>query len=417
MRCIKITSVFIGIVLASVVWAAFAPSDWQFRKPISVSGSGYLRLNLDAEAFAGLQPDLRDLRVVDGTGTETPFKIVVERTGSDVRTRRLTLFNNAYTPGQFQSFIVRIDTPPGQLHNWLRLVTPEQEFQKQVEIAGSDDQQSWQVLKSDGYIFGHIEPRRGFAAKETSLTYPASTFRYLRVRIFSDAPFPVTGVEVTEQVSASVKEVTFSPALSSVEDREHQTTEVTLDFGQTGLPTRELTLATGAVNFNRPAELYVSNDNQSWRPLGSGYLFRVAQPKFSGQNLTINYPETAARYLRISVYNGDDQPISFTGATARGTLRSVVFNANPGASYFLYYGNAGARYPDYDIERLLPYLEVPAQPGATLGAQQVNPVYVAPAPPVVPFTERLPWLLPSILVVVALGLLALMFQFVKRVKP
>ena len=405
------------MVFATVVWAAFVPSAWQYRKPITVQQAGYVRLNLDAEAFAGLQPDLRDLRVVDGTGTEVPFKIVVERTGSDVRTRRLTLFNNAYTPGQYQSFVVRVETPPGQTHNWLRIVTPEQEFQKQVEIAGSDDQQSWQVLRSDGYIFGHVEPRRNFSAKETSLTYPASTFRYLRVRIISDTPFPVSGVEVTEQISASVKEVAFSPALSSVEDREHQTTEVTLDFGQAGLPTRELTLQTAAVNFNRPVELYGSNDSQTWKYLGSGYLSSIVQSKFTGRHLTISYPETAARYLRLSVYNGDDQPISFTGATARGTLRSVVFNALPGAVYLLYYGNANARYPAYDLERLFPYLAIPPQAGATLGPQQANPAYVAPAPPVVPFSERYPWVLPGVMLVVALALVGLIYRFVRQVKP
>lgn len=412
----RLAIIVAGLLVAQVVSAAFTPSQWQYRKQINVQQTGYVRLNLDAEAFAGLQPDLRDLRVVDGTGAEVPFKLVVEREAGQTRPRRVSLFNNAYTQGQYQSFVVNLGGS-GQTHNWIRILTSERNFQKQVEIAGSDDQQNWQVLKSDGYIFGHTEPRRGFVAQETTLTYPTATFRYLRVKIFSATPFPVSGVEVTEQVASFAKEVTFRPAVSQTEDAATQSSVLTLDFGQGGLPTRELTLQTAATNFDRPAELWSSTDGQRWRRIGSGYLFRVAQPKFSGSNLTLTYPETAARYLRLDIYNGDDRPLGFTGATARGTLRSVVFNAQRGGQYFLSYGNVNARYPEYDLERLFPYLEVPAIAGATLGPKHLNPAFVAPLPPVVPFTERYPWLLPMLLVVVALGLLGLIARFVRQVKP
>ncbi len=412
----------IGVGNAAVTWAAFTPSVWQYRKPITVQQTGYVRLNLDAEAFAGLLPDLRDLRVIDGTGVEVPFKLVVEREAGQVLPRRVAVYNNAYTPGQFQSFVVDLgaSVPP---HNWLRILTPERNFQKLVEIAGSDDGVNWQILRSEGYIFGHAEPRRNFAAQETTLTYPRATFRYLRVKIISETPFAVSGAEVTERVAPSAKEITFTPAFSQAEDAAAQSSLLTLDFGQAGLPTNAVKLVTDTtVNFSRPAEIYASDDGTNWRPIGSGNLFRIIQPKFTGANFRLSYPETAARYLRIAVYNGDDQPIPFIAAVASGTLRSVVFNAQAGASYFLYYGIPSAayaevRYPIYDLERLFPYLEVPGAAGATLGSQQPNPAYAPPAPPIVPFSERFPWLLPSVLVVVALGLLALMFQFIRRIKP
>ncbi|MDO8559724.1 MAG: DUF3999 family protein [bacterium] len=396
--------------------AAFTPSAWQYRKAITVQQSGYVRLNLDAEAFAGLQTDLRDLRVADSTGLETPYKVVVERQAGEVRRRQLAVYDNAYTPGQFQSLVVDLGESGGA-HNWLSILTPEREFQKQVEISGSHDRMFWQVLKSDGYIFAHAEPRRNFFAKETSLTYPQATFRYLKLKVFSDTPFAINGVEVTERVSESAKDVAFTPTLLQVEDGATQSSLLTLDFGQGGLPIQEVTLRTAATNFNRPVELFASNDATAWRRVGSDYVFRVATEKFRGEHLTLRYPELAARYLRVAVFNGDDQPLQFSGATAKGILRSVVFSAIPGQQYFLYYGNPQAQRPAYDLERLFPYLEVPAAPGATLSPQQANPTYVAPAAPVIPFTERYPWLLPSVLVVVALGLLALMFRFVKRVKP
>jgi len=421
MRIIRTFFIITGLAFAAIVWAAFSPSQWQYRKAIVLQGTGYIRLNLDAEAFAGLQPDLRDLRVADSTGLETPYQVVVERQAREERHRQLAVFDNAYTPGQFQSLVVDLGENGGA-HNWLSILTPEREFQKQVEISGSHDRMSWQVLKSDGYIFAHAEPRRNFFAKETALTYPQATFRYLKLKVFSDAPFTVNGVEVTERVAESAKEVTFTPEFSQTEDATAQTSILALDFGQSGLPTHAVKLVSDTtVNFDRLAEIFASDDGASWRALGSAYLFRITQPKFTGANFTLRYPETASRYLRIVILNGDDQPISFIAAVATGTLRSVVFNASPDQPYFLYYGIppaylAQVRYPNYDLERIFPYLEVSQIPGATLGPQQTNPAYVAPALPVVPFTERYPWLLPGVLVIVALALLGFILRFVKQVK-
>lgn len=405
-----------SVFAASAALAAFTPSAWQYRKPISVQQTGYVRLNLDAEAFAGLQPDLRDLRVVDGSGQEVPFKLVVEREDAAERRRPVSVLNNSYTPGQYQSFMVDLGVSP-QTHNWLHIITPEENFQKLVEISGSADAQAWQVLRSEGYIFGHTEPRRGFATQQTTLTYPTATFRYVLVKIFSDTPFGVTGAEVTERVAASAKEIVFSPVFTQTEDVAEQTSVVTLDFGQGGLPTNAVQLVTDTtMNFDRPAEIFSSDDGRTWRKIGSAYLFRITQPRFTGGNFTLRYGETAARYLRIFIYNGDDQPITFFAAVASGILRSVVFNANADQSYFLYYSNPSARYPAYDLERIFPYLEVPQIPGATLAVQEQNPAYMPPAPPVVPFTERYPWLLPSVLVVIALVLLGFILRFVKQVK-
>lgn len=416
MRHLRIIAVItIALTAATAARAAFSPSQWQFRKAIVLQDTGYIRLNLDAESFAGLQPDLRDLRVVDSGGQEVPFKLVVERQAGDTQERRVAVLNNAYTPDAYQSFMVDVGVT-GTSHNWLRILTNEKNFQHRVEIAGSNNAVDWQVLKSDGYIFGHTEPLRSFAVQETSLTYPDATFRYLQVKIFSDLPFTVNGVALAERIAPSAKEVVFTPAFSQTEDAEAQVSVLTLDFGQGGLPTHELTLQTTALNFDRPAELFSSDDGNRWQRLGSGYFFTIATSKFSGRNLTLNYPETAARYLRISVINGDDQPLAFTGATARGILRSVVFNANLNQQYYLYYGNSTANYPVYDIERIFPYLEVSQIPGATLGPQQINPAYVIPAPPVVPFTERYPWLLPGVLMAIAFVLLGFILYFVKQVK-
>ena len=103
-----------------------------------------------------------------------------------------------------------------------------------------------------------------------------------------------------------------------------------------------------------------------------------------------------------------------------GHLRRIIFAASAGRSHDLFYGNSQARTPSYDLARVFPYLITEGLPTAQLGEQTLNPLFALPLAPSEPLTERLPWLLPS---VVALGsllmglLLANLFRQIKKVLP
>jgi hypothetical protein len=101
-------------------------------------------------------------------------------------------------------------------------------------------------------------------------------------------------------------------------------------------------------------------------------------------------------------------------------LRRIIFAASAGRSHDLFYGNSLARTPSYDLARVFPYLITEGLPTAQLGEQTLNPLFALPLAPSELLTERLPWLLPS---VVALGsllmglLLANLFRQIKKVLP
>ena len=86
----------------------------------------------------------------------------------------------------------------------------------------------------------------------------------------------------------------------------------------------------------------------------------------------------------------------------------------------LYYGNEEARAPSYELERVFPYLVTENLPEAQLGVHSSNPLFMEPAPPTVPFTERYPWLLPTVVAMAALliGLfLASLLRQIRKVLP
>ena len=89
-----------------------------------------------------------------------------------------------------------------------------------------------------------------------------------------------------------------------------------------------------------------SHDNQLWTLLRQSdnlYVFNTS--KFVGRQLSISYPESRFRYFRLAVFNEDDPPLPVTGAQASGFLRKLIFFADPGDSYRLYYGSSKAEPP------------------------------------------------------------------------
>ncbi|MFC1918379.1 hypothetical protein ACFLWW_00170 [Chloroflexota bacterium] len=91
----------------------------------------------------------------------------------------------------------------------------------------------------------------------------------------------------------------------------------------------------------------------------------------------------------------------------------LVFSADPGYSYHLYYGNMEARRPSYDIERMFPYLETEELPTARLEPQTKNSDFVEKKPPV---SERFSWLLPAAITIATILVAFLLLGIIRQAR-
>lgn len=86
---------------------------------------------------------------------------------------------------------------------------------------------------------------------------------------------------------------------------------VTADFGGKVMKNR-LEIMTPGLNFRRPVLVEGSDDGVGWQKVkGGALLFRVAGGKGAGESFdrsVVDLPENDQRYLRITVYNGQDDP-------------------------------------------------------------------------------------------------------------
>jgi len=388
---------------------------WKSRARITggPSSSGYVILQLPPEFFSHLKPDLSDLRIVNADG-EAPYVLGVEKeaaSSSRVPARMYNLSSGA----NGTAFLADLGSGSA-FHNAITIQVLSENFRRGVVIEGSDDEKSWRTLTSQGQVFDYtVRDIKSVSVRDTDVTYPEATFRYLRVTI-SGGSLDVRGVQVFREIQLAAREAVYEPAISVSENNEARTTDAVLDIGADGIPHRRGTLETASVNFNRPIAIYDSSNKSDWRLLTYGYLYDVRTSVFTGSNLSFAYPESNRRYLKISVLNGDDRPISINGVSLYGVVRRVIFSYDPAKEYFVYLGRSDARRPQYDFEKISQYLDISSLDQVSAGRVEENPEYKAPEVSKAPITERSPYVLPLLLGVVVAVLAFLLLRVVTRVK-
>jgi len=414
MKNIFIPFLLIGIVLSSafVVLADFELKDWRYEKTIeipAISETQFLELTFDEDVFANAAFGLRDMRVIGGAAAEIPYTLVVEK--STLERAQLTgqMLDKSFVPDLHTSFVVDLGQA-GLFHNQIEIHSSSINFRREVVIEGSNDRSSWAVLENKGIIYDYTDPAAGLKARNTKIRYSEATVQYLQVRINDqgEQPLTISGSSIFFEKEAQAKTVAYPAVIiGSEENEEFQATQIVIDLGSAGLPnnTLSLSVAVSAGNFQRDIALEGSDDQEKWTTLKSrDVMFAFATPKFTGSKLQITYPEHTNRYLRLTIFNQDNPPITVEGVQVFGVLRKLVFEADPNQSYTLFYGNSEARYPQYDLERYFQYLETENLLQAGLGVQRDNPSFEEKIPPLPPLTERLPWLLPVVLGVSIVGL-------------
>lgn len=401
--------------------ADFSKPAWRYFKPIllppGIPEMSLVEVVPDQEVFAHAGPSLTDLRIVEiDSGQEVPYKLLVERGEQRRATVNVSIRDLGHVPGQYTSFIADLGQE-GVLHNELEIHTPSRNFQRRVVVEGSDDGALWAVLEDRGQIFDFTAQERNFNTRDTRARYPSSTSKYLRVRILNDGepPLDITGAVAYFAQVLPPRESKLSPLIiSREEDAEHKRTLLVLDLATAGFPTSRISIVTPQQNFYRQVRLEGSDDAQGWSTVQrSEVLYVYNTPKFIGSKVSLGYPEASFRYYRLTILNEDNPPLVVAGAQVYSFQRKVLFPIGSGSDYRLYYGNAAARTPSYELERIFSYLVTENLPIAQLGSHTPNAAFVEAAEP---FTERYPWMLSTVVAIAALIIGVFLTRLLREVR-
>jgi hypothetical protein len=395
-----------------------ALSAWQYFKELRVSGAGpgWLDFVLDREILDRARFDQGDLRLYTSAGREIPY---VLRTRREVETANQAACREFNRGVEGATAVVSCDLgerPPE--HNVIEISTAGTDFRRMADVQGSPDGATWSTLASQAILFRFAAAGR--SAEQSTVQYPASRHRYLRVRVTRDAQVDQAAPEIAAlNVRYSIHlpgEWASFPAVGMERDADRSSGRPAsvwrIDLGAR-IPVERLRIDTAAEEFSRPFQLEIVDDPAVPQYIASGELVRHAET--AGQPLSVAFPERWARRLKLTVIDDRNPPLPFADVTAMSPARQAIFDASAaaGGPVRLYYGNPKALAPNYDLGVRVPADATAARLQLGGSPQRDNPIY-SPEPR--PFSERSPWLIYVVLSAACLALAAVLLNLARAAK-
>ena len=326
-----------------------------FSRPVDVPATGWVRVPLDLAALRHLGLP-GSLRVTAPGGEEVPrwaAPFVPDSERRPVKVQEVAKDERGWT--------LRLDTGPEPLvHERLLLDLARLTTAPDVTLDASQDGKSWEPLVAgDLFRLG-----RGEGLARTSLLYPATSARYLRLSWPAQAGFPELRGVMVEPASPGRSLTVTSPDTPCREGASPATLVCRLPLPATGQTVRRLTVEVAA---GTATGFRLDQPRQgAWRPLAEG-VWRGARS--ARHVIPLGGEPLPCDSLRLELY-------AAPGAAAPRLLRhsfdlavdTVLFYAETPGRYTLSYGGVPPPGPGA------------AQPDASSVAAGVEAAWIVPGP-------------------------------------
>lgn len=354
-----------------------------------------------------------DLRVVTDRKEEVPWQVVAKR--PEKREEEIpTQMRNLSLTGKNETWFELLPNKQGARPNAVEIVTADSNFSRQIQVLGSPDGKTWNILRKDGVIF---DTTRGERLRHTRIAFPQTDFRYLAVRIANGGaePLQLSGVKVfQESYSQGETYVIQGTIVKSESNAARKETALVVRMGTVFLLDR-LKITTPGRNYQRCVEVQIRRGSGDWQRWARGTIFNFDTPAMKESQTAIDIPEIAAREFRLVFEDLDNPPLSVTGITGEGYRRAMVFKQQTERKLYVFWGNPRALSPRYDLAGLVKKQKLDELPVAYLGQPRRNTAFAGNNARL-PFTERYKYLLSAIVTVAIAALVLLQYRVIKKMK-
>ncbi|HKV07303.1 MAG TPA: DUF3999 family protein [Thermoanaerobaculia bacterium] len=320
-----------GVLAAVALLAAGAArgdvEGFHYTREVEVPAAGWVRVPLDLPALQHLAPEAMDLHVFAPGGEEMPVRVAPSVPRSE---RSPVTVQNVAKEGK--GWVILLDTGAGTApHERLVFDVARTTVAPAVVLESSPDNAAWHPLAAgDLFRIGSAD-----GLERTSLSYPATRDRYLRLHWPAEAGLP--------RVSAVEVETVTGPSVTvDVQDAECDTAHsgvavCLLNLPASGQLLRRLTLeieSDGRVG-------YVLREPRGgrWSPLASGVWQREGER--TRHLLTGTREPLAGNLLRLELYGTGQVSPRLAAWGADLAVQTVLFRAEEAGVYTLAYGGGG----------------------------------------------------------------------------
>ncbi len=341
------------LFLSPLLAADFDITGWKFQAPIRlpdhVSSPQFVRLTLPGWVLANAQEDLSDLRVINGSGTEIPYFLQKAATRTFHSSLPTSIVNKGIDPGRFEQIVCDLGERI-EISNQIALYTRAENFVRKVDVAGSADGQNWIILRSGAYIFDQRD--RGRELHNLLISYPDSTYRYLKVMVWFDGglPLDLTGAEVRREERAEFRPETLPASIvRQSEDAGRKATDLIVETSLGKQHIEECLLEVAQDYFERSVTVSYKDYRGAWVDVGSGSVHRFKIGPVVDENLVVALRDLNQKQFRVRIWNHDSPPLSVRSVTLRRMPQFLIFNASARERYRLFFANPEGARRDYDL--------------------------------------------------------------------
>lgn len=417
--------------------------------------------------------NLTDLRVFTGIGSVVPYMLGHSAYNSGSQVVNLPVTNLSEKNGHLE-FILK-NTEGGLNHNKLFFTDGSTEnFRYSVDVYGSDNSiplssGEWRKLSlgaGDGarpqYIFNFYDQGTGQSVSSLDVSYEVSSAKYIKVVLTpldKDPNATTVGGTQTGSVTFNNGVLAFKPKTVGLqsfdskgalivglndtvvskdstvfENTKTKSTEITVDFPNNGILLNKVFFDIDSTNFYRHVIVQVKNDstaddknyyssfvvphNDSWQTIGQGSIYSLSKGDGTSiENFSVEFPMVKAGHYKFIVSNQDNEKLAFKSSVKfNSPVLSLTFVPRSSGPFYLYFGGA-LPTPVYDLDAVLANRSLKESDVSTVSVTGVssNPTYKAPVGPVIPFSERYPWVFNTVLVLLILFIAVMIFSYVRKV--
>jgi hypothetical protein len=361
-------------------------------------------LVVDPELWDKGNTDLGDLRLVNPSGAEIPYAMVVKRGSSSTHETEAKVLQLGTVRGA-TDFV--LDVSAVSEYDQVRLRLDTLDFIAHATVEGRDELAKPPVTLLGKYTLYDFS--REELGSNSTLKLPRSRFRFLHIHIEGAVqPDDVLGAAVADiqEQSAQWTPLDVSLKVEQVGKRTVLSWDTVAD-----VPVDRIVLLVDPadVNFRRDVEVVAHND-----AVAQGEIHRIRMKRggqaVESEGLTLALGGVHAPRYKLTIENGDDPPLHILGVQVFSIERRLYFDPRGNSTLRLYYGDDRLRAPLYDYAKL--FQEPDQAPRAELGPGAHNSAYTG-RPDERPWTDKHPAVLWIAMIVAVAGLAALALRGLK----
>ncbi len=309
------------------------PRDGFYKIEIPVKYSGYF-----AENYS-------NLRISDGSKYEVPFITGREIEEARSQFRSYEILSKEQRKGCCTQLIFRGD---GKINN-IRLRIRNAETSKHASLLGSDDQESWFVLK-ERFHLSYVDGRDN-TSEMRIVDFPLSNYQFYKIQIDDSLTAPLSILEVGSY-DHNPERRTFGPISDAKIRISHPNsgkTLVEMDWDTLQRIDRLAIYVSGPPLFHRHAELYaVAADRRPGKPSRNRWLGSIELSNAQAAIVDLTAPLTTN--IELLIEDHDSPPLQIDSIKGFQVKRFLLAHLQHGKPNRIVVHDKAMRAPVYDLQ-------------------------------------------------------------------